>query len=434
MHPNMKRSLAPRVRPDRRECLFIRKPVNVGAVTHRTNASRGSAVLVTVAALLVLIAGAPTATAALPRSRPDATWMVDGTVYAIARSGSNIWVGGTFTQVLDEAGVPVRSVDNLAVFDTATGRIARRVHIPKITGVGAVVHDLSVTSRGRVYVAGRFDAIDGAPRTNVASFNGATGTVGAFAAPVDAAKSVYATTRRVYVGGMTLRSFRARGQENLTFQPPAVEIDDSLRGHRAAPAFRDITIVGTDLVAACTCDRINGVPVKALVKLDATTGALGDWRPSNLPETSAALGLRVLVEPATDEVFLAAGGSDFVASYALSTGQVNWREDTSGSAQTIVRHDNRLIVGGHFERVGQLGSGNCGSNQVPEGDCWFQPRLFAIRPGTGLPDMTWTPSLGPQYPGVWALLSAGRQLHVGGTFTRVGNRDQRYYARFSRRP
>src|SRR5919112_4050333 len=58
---------------------------------------------------------------ALPSGTPDKTPMVNGTVRAIEQVGTNIWVGGKFTQVKGNKGTVVANVSNVAVLDSQTG-------------------------------------------------------------------------------------------------------------------------------------------------------------------------------------------------------------------------------------------------------------------------------------------------------------------------
>jgi hypothetical protein len=57
---------------------------------------------------------------ALPAEKADKTQMVNGTVRAIEQVGTNIWLGGKFTQVKRRNGTVVANVSNLAVFDLKT--------------------------------------------------------------------------------------------------------------------------------------------------------------------------------------------------------------------------------------------------------------------------------------------------------------------------
>ena len=56
----------------------------------------------------------------MPAEKADKTQMVNGTVRAIEQVGTNIWLGGKFTQVKQRNGTVVANVSNLAVFDSKT--------------------------------------------------------------------------------------------------------------------------------------------------------------------------------------------------------------------------------------------------------------------------------------------------------------------------
>ena len=74
----------------------------------------------TAVAMLLLACGAALA---LPSGTPDKTPMVNGTVRAIEQVGTNIWLGGKFTQVKQcSNGTVVANVSNLAVFDSKTNK------------------------------------------------------------------------------------------------------------------------------------------------------------------------------------------------------------------------------------------------------------------------------------------------------------------------
>src|SRR5215208_5173162 len=94
--------------------------------------------LSTVVALL--LAGG--AVLALPSETPDETPMVNGAVRAIKEVGTNIWVGGKFTQVKQRNGTVVANVSNLAVFDSKTNQYKNIA--PKLGGTDSEVWDMSL--------------------------------------------------------------------------------------------------------------------------------------------------------------------------------------------------------------------------------------------------------------------------------------------------
>src|ERR671921_1775393 len=90
---------------------------------------------------------------ALPSETPDETPMVNGTVRAIEQVGTNIWVGGKFTQVKQRNGTVVANVSNVAVLDSQTGEYVDIA--PKLGGTDSEVWDMSLYGDD-VLIAGNF--------------------------------------------------------------------------------------------------------------------------------------------------------------------------------------------------------------------------------------------------------------------------------------
>jgi hypothetical protein len=422
--------------------------------------------------LTFIVAGAAHA---LPAATPDNTGMVDlagaggganaVAVRTIAQAGSNIWVGGKFTEIDDASGNKIQNANGLAVFDEVSGSLQGGVHIPNVTKSGgdAEVYDASLGPDGNLYVAGDFDQVDGQTRGGVAAIDALTGQVVAgFHPNVGNARSVLATASAIYVGGTKLFSFQPNGGSSPGFRPPLAIVDPTIRAHATSPLFSDIAIHGSTLVAACHCDRLSDSAgtrdVKAVVELDALDGSWVNWAPGGLTASSGAFGISLLVHDApstgSPTVYLAAGGSDFTAAYDFDSGVQRFNEDTSGSSQAIAWYQGDLIVGGHFDWSQKAGSTQkCGDNQNPNSTgCWHSPKLIALSAISGDPRLDaggrpWNPGICCQYNGVWVLLvdNDGSTLHVGGEFTRAGGSwtgsgtnwtlsgasVQQYYARFS---
>lgn len=394
-----------------------------------------SRVAVAMAAALVLIMSAVPASADPPATSPGATDMVNGTVRAIAQVGNDIWIGGSFTQVLDHNRNVIRAAGGLAVFDAA-GQLDTSVTLPVLTRAAgaATVFALSEAPNGTLYVGGAFDTVNGTARKNLAAIDPTSGSLLGFKAGVGVVSSIDATSDAIYVGTDKLLSLLPGGGPTPGYTPPLLSTDASLRSHVTLPNVRHIVDAGDTIVIACQCDAITDShgthDVKAVAEIDASSGDLTSWTPANLPETSAAFGIDVLIHnfpgTSTPTVFLAAGGSDFTAAFDLHTGAQHWREDTSGSSQAITWYQDDLIVGGHYDWTQAPGSGECGKNTRPNLKCYLSPHLVALNPTTGFPVLVggvpWNPGICCHYNGVWTLLADdnGTSLHVGGEFTQVG--------------
>ena len=103
---------------------------------------RRSLLLVSTMALALIVASG--VVLALPSETPDQTPMVNGTVRAIEQVGTNIWVGGKFTQVKQRDGTVVDpDVSNLAVFDSETNQY-ENINLPKLGGTDSEVWDMTL--------------------------------------------------------------------------------------------------------------------------------------------------------------------------------------------------------------------------------------------------------------------------------------------------
>jgi hypothetical protein len=377
---------------------------------------------------LAVLLGTPAFAIPAVNAPPDDTYMVDGQVRGLGRVGSTIWLGGSFSNVLDRDGDVAYASQSLAAF-TVEG-VGQDI-APDVDGF---VYDIWVQGT-TVYIAGEFSRVGGQPRQNLAAVNGTNGSVLPFSVSAPKLKGVAATDSVVYAAGPKLKAYDTAGSGSplAGWVAPKAIIDPSIRSHKNAGTFRDLAFDGPQIVAACQCDSITRgdqtKQTKALVKVNGSTGAVSDWGPTELRATSAAMGRSVLVDGGS--VYAAIGGSDFVARYDLTTGDPLWKTDTNGSSQALTFLGSDLIVGGHFRWVEGPGTGG-GCSQGTQ--CVYQPKLISLNPSNGalayhtqstsvgdrnLAD--WDPAFCCQYNGVWTLLVDNQDdLWVGGQFTKVG--------------
>jgi len=398
-----------------------------------------------VAAMVVLVLTAimlalPKSVLALPAETPDDTPMVDGRVRAIEQVGTNIWVGGRFTQVKKRDGTVLDNVTNLAVFDSQTEQY--KPIAPDLGGTGAEVWDMMVYGTGPdadVLIAGTF-AGPTTTQKNLVLVDGATGEVIRwYNAP--SLKTVLAAPGlgRVYGGGVSLSAFDfATGKKLWTRAKTTVDL--TIRTHDSKPAYRDLELDadGRTIWAACICDAVNANPAKALVKLDIEGNHDASW----LAEAGeGAFGLSVVAHDG--KLYLGAGGSDFVAEFDKAGGGARgWVRDTSGSAQAVAVMEDKLVVGGHFYEVGDQAGDRCGAGRPgdvnqkgdptldPFGECQRRQGIAAYS-FQGALDPDWDPAYSGSYSLVWELHVEGTRLHTGGEFKKVSGIVQNSYARLS---
>jgi hypothetical protein len=213
---------------------------------------------------------------ALPSETPDQTPMVNGTVRAIEQVGTNVWLGGKFTQVKQRDGTVVASVSNLAVFDSQTNQYVKIA--PKLSGTGSEVWDMTLYGQN-VLIAGKFSGPTSTQK-NLVLVDGKTGEVIRwYNSP--SLKSVLAAPDlgRVYGGGVSLSAFELSGKKLWT--KARTTVDSSLYSTNApSPSYRDLELDadGQTIWAACACDAVDGKAAKALVKLSTEGVHDTSWR------------------------------------------------------------------------------------------------------------------------------------------------------------
>jgi hypothetical protein len=384
--------------------------------------------LFSTAVALLLASGA---VVALPSEKPDDTPMVDGRVRAIEQVGTNIWVGGRFSRVEQRNGMLLGNVANVAVFDSKTEEYRKGV-APTLGGTGAEVFDMTLYGND-VLIAGTFPGPTSKER-NLVLVDGDTGDVIRwYNAPK--LKSVLAAPDlgRVYGGGLSLSAFDFDTGKKKLWTRAKTEVE-AVRAHDSKPAYRDLELDadGKTIWAACICDKVDANPAKALVKLDTEGKHYASWL------TQAGTGsFGQSVVDHNGKLYLAAGGSDFVAEFDKTAGGARrWRRDTSGSAQAVAIYDRKLVVGGHFYYVGddkadKCGAGRPGDPQLdPNGECQRRQGIAAYSLGGKL-DPNWNPAYSGSYSLVWELHAEGLRLHTGGEFKKVSGVTQHSYARLS---
>jgi hypothetical protein len=392
-----------------------------------------------VSVLTAIMLALPQSALALPSEVPDDTPMVDGRVRAIEQVGTNIWVGGRFTKVKKRDGTVLANVANVAVFDSQTEQY--KPIAPSLGGTGAEVWDMMVYGTGpdaNVLIAGKFSG-PSSTKKNLVLVDGTTGNVIRwYNSP--SLKSVLAAPGlgRVYGGGVSLSAFDfATGKKLWTRSKTTV--DPTIRPHDSSPAYRDLELDadGQTIWAACICDAVDGKPAKALIKLDIEGNHYASW----VTEAGeAAFGQSVVDH--NGKLYLAAGGSDFLAEYdKTAKGARSWVRDTSGSAQAVALLDDKLVVGGHFYAVGDQGGDRCGAGRPgdvdqkgnptldPYGECQRRQGIAAYSFGGQLDP--WDPAYSGSYSLVWELHVEGLRLHTGGEFKKVSGVVQNSYARLS---
>ena len=363
--------------------------------------------------------------------------MTNGTVYAIVRHGDYIYVGGKFTKVREAAtGGDSFAATNLARFSADTGE-GDRTWTPDVTGADMTITKVYALAavEGKIWVGGRFQAVDGTARRNLAAVDPTTGIVDPTVDPLVGAETkgyinaMVASNSKVYLGG-TFNSIDGKNRRylgaldvstkevNPTWKPKADKIVRSLAfSCDKDPAGDPKTVfAGGKFQQAAGSDGVYN-PRPTIARFDATSGSLDPWAiPAGITgndETAADLAVTC------ERITAAYLGPNYARSFRLddgNTGTLAWAQKCGGDPQAVTMlGDDKVVIGGHFSQVNR-------EKRV---------RIALLNLSDGSLDPNWAPAVDGSFFGPWDLLVDENRLYVGGAFKTVAGLPQTNFARFT---
>lgn len=398
---------------------------------------RPSRSLLSLALGLGLVAALTSPARAAFQETPDPTWMTNGTVFAVVRSGGYVYIGGQFTSVRSTppgtAGPTVKSI-GIARLDATTG-VADKTWTPEVTrtdGKRATVYAIAVIG-GKVFLGGKFDRVDGQARRNFAAVAESDATldpdVDAFVGsglsqPV---RAMIASGTRVYLGGQFTTVDGVSRPRLASFDPSGALLGwkGRVKGSVRALGFDcegDVVAGGTFQTAAGPTGSF--VARDKVAIFDETTAALQAWATRDADLDNGMNVLDLDVNCASQQLFAGIGGQNWLYAFDFSDndGEMQWRRHTAGNVQAVAVNDqgtagasdDRVTFGGHFG----------GGVEYPAGACpEAKPKTarFGLVDLQGNCDLSWMPTFQGKFAGPWDILvtGAGSQVWVGGAYTQV---------------
>ena len=307
-------------------------------------------------------------------------WGVNGTVQEVRPVGDTLYVRGWFTTAGPNTGGGVPVDREIGAPRTPYGRVAG--------SISAVVSD----GAGGWFIGGRFAAVEGIPRSNLAHVL-ADGSV----APWN--PSIVGVDAYIEAGG----------------------VEHSLAGVSA------LVLRGSTLYVGGRFDEAGGQPRNNLAGINIGTGSISDWNPDVDDEVRCMVLAGNTLYIGGD--FRMAGGvaRHAIAALNLRTGTPTaWNPDAENRVRSIAFDGKVVYAGGDFIEIGgeprsALAALDAESGQATSWD----PRLGPVR--ESLPHYDWI------WPYVSALAVRGQTLYVGGWFSRFGADRRAQFAAFNTR-
>ncbi|MEU8188459.1 malectin domain-containing carbohydrate-binding protein [Micromonospora carbonacea] len=418
---------------------------------------RAPAVLTAVALTAAgLVAGSPASAApghdkvvsAVPSTAsPD---IVDGTVFAIHDAGTKIIAAGSFTTVQNRNSDVDITRNYVLAFDKATGAVDT-AFVPVVDNeVSAVA---AGPTAGTVYLAGKFNTVNGVTRRKVALVNVATGaTVTSFAGPAfnGLVDDVALVGNRLLVGGIFTTAGNANprgGLASLNATTGALDSYltttltenhnyDGVSGAKAGVGAEKLALSpdGTQLVVIGNFRKADGVLHDQIVRLDlgATAATVADWNTSRYTPRCSWKSFDSYMR----DVSFAPDGSYFVVvttggqySGSLCDTAARWEAGATGDAQqpTWVNYsggdtflsvgvsEQAVYVGGHLRWLNNTFGGDSA-----QAGAIGRASIAALDPRNGLP-LSWNPGRHPRGYGVAEMLVTPQGLWLGSDQSWIGN-------------
>ncbi|MFF3865121.1 malectin domain-containing carbohydrate-binding protein [Micromonospora sp. NPDC001898] len=422
------------------------------ALARRTLAALAAAAL-TVAGLAVAgpagaAPGHPTVVSTVPSAASPN--IQDGTVFAIHDAGTKIIAAGSFSKVRNRNSDVDITRDYVLAFDKATGAVDTAFAPTVDNEVNAVA---AGPTAGTVYLAGKFNTVNGVTRRKVALVDLATGaTVTSFAGPAfnGLIDDVALAGNRLLVGGIFTTAGNANPRGGLaSLNATTGALDgyltttltenhnyDGVSGAKAGIGAEKLALSpdGTQLVVIGNFKKADGVLHDQIVKLDlgATAATIADWNTSRYtPRCSYGA-----FDSYMRDVAFAPDGSYFVVvttggahAGSLCDTATRWEAAATGDAQqptwanysggdtflSVGISEQAVYVGGHLRWLNNsLGGDSAQAGAIGRAS------IAALDPGNGLP-LSWNPGRHPRGYGVAELLVTPQGIWLGSDHSWIGN-------------
>ena len=388
----------------------------------------------------------------------DTPHVIDGTVLAVATVGSRVYVGGTFSTVVNAGTSTHLPRHYLFAFDRTTRRIISD-YTPALDGP---VESIAPAPDGSsIIVAGRFRTVNGARQRSLAMLDASGARVPTFAARTNGyVAKVLARAGRVVVGGR-FSTVNGVARANLAVLDPSTGALDPAftvgvtegrtKPNGSTPAASvqemDADATGRRLVVIGNFRRIGGLPRQQIAMIDLPARTVTSWSTNRYPNDVAGTpqafqcsqGFTTQMRDVefspdgTYFVVVTTGGAadrnvgslcDTAARWEAAgpPGAVEtWRNCTGGDTlYSVATTGAAVYLGGH-----QRWLDNCGGRDSAVAGAFAAPGIGAVDPVTGRAIRSWNPGRS-RGVGAEELVAAPEGLYIGSDTSSLGGE---YHAR-----
>jgi hypothetical protein len=382
----------------------------------------------------------PQAVVVSPNPVDGTPHVLDGRVYAIARVGSKVVLGGTFTAARNHNNMTQQSRVSILSYDYATGQIDQ-AFVPQLDGqVNALVGDTSGTA---VFVGGSFMTVNGVANRGLVKLDLATGqTVDGFRAiTTGAVNDLVVHGDRLYVGGVfgKIKGMDRPGLAAVSMTDGAVDqnldlpVTEPMIGGAANVKKLDVSPDGSKLIIIGNFTMVGGEArtQMAIIDLSTTPASVSSWKTDLYGNTCNPIlytymrdvdispdGSYAVVVTTGGPGNLSAGLCDTAARWELDRtgpGQTPfWTDWTGGDTLLSVAVTNAAVyIGGH-----QRWANNADGNDSAMPSAVSREGIGALDPLSGRA-LTWNPGRTRGY-GATALVATPEVLFVGSDTEQLG--------------
>ena len=340
-------------------------------------------------------------------------------VYALAVSGSNIYVGGDFTSMQGNSGGPYTR-NQLAAIDSTTGNPT--AWDPNASGT---VSALAVSGQN-VYAGGLVSAVGGAPRNHIAALD-ASGKLTNWNPNVNGEVETLAISgSAVYAGGFFSSIQGASGgpyaRNNIAAISAATGNPTTWNPDVSGGDVKTVVVAGSTVYAGGSFSSIQGASGgpyarNELAAIDASGNATS-WRPGadNMVFTLAVSGSTVFAGGYFMNITGTTGGSKirhYIAAIDRTSGNpTSWDPEANGPVAALAVSGSTVYAGGQFTRFQGV---------------TVRDYIAAIDAGTGNPT-AWNPNIGNPVSAL-AVSGSGSTVYAGGFFSSIQGASGGPYAR-----